>query len=85
MLVTSFMIELAQFDIIPTDLVDDLIYYFPECEPFSDNFETVGVESIYMLDNIGFILWLIALIFCLVILHALLYACKGLGKCVRTA
>ena len=44
--VIDFMIKLATFDLVPTDEIEDEMYYWPESDgAFSVNFEMVGVES----------------------------------------
>ena len=46
MIITKGFIHVATFDLIPTDWLTDLIWdYFPEEDPFSQNFEIVGYES----------------------------------------
>ena len=45
MMMTIEMIKVATFDLVPTELVDDLLWYFPEAEAFNLSFETAGVES----------------------------------------
>ena len=60
MTVIRFMISLATFDLLPTELIDQEIYYWPESDgAFSVNFETSGVESELFLENIGFSMYLI--------------------------
>ena len=45
MLVMTEMINIATFDLIPTDSIDSALWYFPEEEAFSLSFETAGVEA----------------------------------------
>ena len=33
------LMEIATFDLIPTELIEDWIYYFPEEDPFNLNFQ----------------------------------------------
>ena len=54
MTVVEKMIDLATFDLIPTDAIDDLIYEWPDIPAFSTNFEMAGVESVHLLAEIGF-------------------------------
>ena len=46
MTVLEKMINLATFDIIPTDALDDAIFYWPEADPFTVNFEMAGVDNL---------------------------------------
>ena len=70
------MLKVATFDLIPTEHVDSLIYYFPDADSFSSNFETVGIESKLLLANIGFALWLIYFNALLMIVHAIISVSK---------
>ena len=42
MMVIEQMIKLATFDLVPTDFIDSQMYYWPESEPYSVNFEMSG-------------------------------------------
>ena len=55
MKITVELIKIATFDLIPTEKIDNLLWYFPEEEAFSLSFETAGFESMYFLQNIGLI------------------------------
>ena len=81
MLLTKEFIKIASFDLIPTEWLNDLIWYFPDENSFSLNFETLGIESKLLLQNIGLILYLILAN----ILYAILYllvvpCCRSLGS-----
>ena len=54
-MINKEFIKLASFDLIPTDWIDDKLWYFPEIDAFSLSFETAGVESTLLLQNIGLI------------------------------
>ena len=47
------IMDIANLDIFPTGIIEDLIYYLPESEPFSINFESSGLESNLFIGNIG--------------------------------
>ena len=49
----------AFFDVIPTEFIDEEIYYFPDEQPYSIGFQTLGYESLLFLGNAGFALWLV--------------------------
>ena len=43
MTIVEHLIDLATFDVFPTDTLDEIFYYWPDIEPFSVNFEMAGV------------------------------------------
>ena len=82
-MVTSEMIKLATFDLIPTGFLDDLMFYFPEADAFSPNFEAAGVESTFMLSNMGFGMYLIYMNAFLVVAYASLHCCRNSCQSVK--
>lgn len=70
------MIRVASFDLIDTEELDAMIWYFPEEEPLSSEFETAGMESTLFLQNIGFMLYLVLLNILIVISHLFLLPCR---------
>ena len=64
------MIKLATFDLIPTEFIDAEIHYWPESEPYSVNFEMAGTESVFLLVNIGFMIYIIYYHTLIAIVHA---------------
>ena len=42
-MIIEYLISVATFNIVPTDLIDELMYYFPEADAYSTNFEMVGI------------------------------------------
>ena len=83
MMVTSYMITLATFELIPTDDLFEEIFYFPELEPFSESFETCDLETNLFLSNIGFMLVIILLHVLFVILHASIHYFRNSGKLIN--
>ena len=73
MRVTSYLVKLTTFDIIPTHLLEAEMYYFPDNGPLRSNFEQAGLESTLLLENIGFILWLILLHVFLVVAYLFIF------------
>ena len=73
MIITKEMIKIATFDLIPTDWINDALWYFPEEEAFSLNFETAGLESKLFLKNIGFILYLVLFNILYMLLHLIFW------------
>ena len=72
MIVVQQMITIATFDVIPTEYLEDEVYYFPDLDPYSVNFEMAGIESTFLLSNIGFILWMIIINILFILIHAVL-------------
>ena len=60
-----------------------MVYYFPDEDSFSSNFETVGIESKLLLANVGFALWLIYLNAILMIVHAIISVSKTRRTCMK--
>ena len=75
-MVIETTVQLATLDIIDTDFFDEAIYYWPEVDAFSVNFEQANIKSLYFLANIGFSLYLIYLNILLIMIHACLSRCK---------
>ena len=73
MTILKYQSEFARFDMVPTDWIDDLIYYFPEGDAYNLNFESVGIESELMLSNIGIVMYIIYLNFLMAILLMCFY------------
>ena len=78
-MVTEFLVTLATFDLLPTHLIDNEIYYFPSDEPYTPNFESSGLESEIFLANIGFVLWFLMSNVLLALIHLVLRIFKD--KC----
>ena len=76
------MIKLATFDIIPTDALDEAIYYWPEADPFTVNFEMAGVESTLLLANIGFAIYLIYIHILAMTIHLCIHMLRSVAKCI---
>lgn len=77
MMITKELIKIATFELIPTRWLDETIWYFPEEEAFSSSFEISGIESTLLLQNIGFILYLVLLNILLALLHLILSTLKN--------
>ena len=76
------MIKLASFDLIPTEIIDAEIYYWPEMDAFSVNFEMSGVESVLLMSNIGFAIYMIYAHLFAMLVHACLHKARNAGKLV---
>ena len=82
MTVLEKMINLATFDIIPTDALDDAIYYWPEADPFTVNFEMAGVESTLLLANIGFAIYLVYIHILAMTIHLCIHKLTRAATCI---
>jgi len=83
MMLTQFLIKIATFDLIPTEHIDQEMYYFPDSDPYTSNFEQVGIESTLFLANIGFAMYLILAHAFFIVLHACLYRFRYVNSCTK--
>ena len=83
MRVLELMIKLATFDIIPTDSLDDSIYYWPEADPFTVNFEMAGVDSTLLLANIGFVIYLVYMHILAMTIHLCIHKLTKVAECIK--
>ena len=75
--------QFAEFDLIPTEYLDELMYYWPEEDPFSANFESVGIETTFFLENIGFAIWMANFNIVLILFHAAIYKVNCKSRCCQ--
>ena len=80
MMVNEVMLEIANFDVIPTEHLDQKIHYWPETEPYSVNYEMAGTESTFFLANIGFVMYPIYYHVLLVIVHASIHPLRNKSR-----
>ena len=45
MLINKTLIEISNFELIPSETINDKLFYFPEEDPYSLNFQECGIES----------------------------------------
>ena len=83
MMVIEFMIQLATFDLVPTSFVDEEMYYWPESDPFSTNFEMAGTETVFLLANIGFAIYMIYYHILLALVHACLHMLRNCSRVIN--
>ena len=70
----GFMIQIAVFDIIPSEYILDKVVYFPQEDPFNLNFELLDFGTIYAVPNLGTIFF-IFLSFLLLVPFSCLMTC----------
>ena len=89
MVINQVFIEIASFEIIDSEKINDEIFHFPEVEPFSLNFQECQIEYVFFLLILGLPLYIMLAHFVLMILYftfALINRCvqsKYLDKLVR--
>ena len=79
-IVNSFIIKIATFDLIDTSWLDTRFFYFPEEVPFSDNFVEFDLESRLWIKNEGFIFWAIVAHLLLFLVYLCLYKVKRVNQ-----
>ena len=83
MTITKEMIDIASFDLLPTDWMSDILWdYFPESEPFSINFETAGIEAKLFLENVGLAFYIVLASIILGLLHFILRPFRNFCDCL---
>lgn len=75
------LINIANFDIIPTDLFYPYIFEFEETEPFNYEFEQLGFESIYLAEAMGTIFVLTHLFVVCYVFVILFYFLRNTCSC----
>ena len=83
MQVIEFMVQLATFDLVPTTYIDEQMFYWPESDPFSVNFEMAGTETVFLLANIGFAMYMIFFHILIALVHACLHLLRKSSKIVN--
>ena len=81
--VTESFVKIAKFDVISTDRIDEKLWIFPEDKAFSPGFETSGVESQLLLQNIGPTIYIFCLNILVGVLHFILMPCAYLCACCK--
>lgn len=69
---TSFiqmLLQLSSFEILPTGLFNEFLFFFPETEPLGLNFQELGYESPFTILNLGSIFYMFLLYAALMTLH----------------
>ncbi len=75
--------KIAAFDIIEIgDYVDDYLQLVPT-DPVSEKFETIGMESLYFINNVGSFIFIIAIYLLAVIVYFLLCLCGNASKKIK--
>ena len=80
-MIFKYLVPIATFDLIDTESLDELLYYFPEEDPFNAKFGFLGFDSSYLAANLGFMLYVIEVHFILLLIMPIVIfiKCKYLG------
>ena len=76
MLINSAFIEIANFEVIPSEEINNKLFYFPETDAFSLNFSNCGIESEFFLLIMGLQLYIMLSHFALLVLYIFLGLCN---------
>ena len=80
MAINEVFTELANFELIPSESINEKLFIFPEEDPFSFNFQSCGIESTNFLENMGFPLYITLGHIALSVLYLFLYLVNLLLK-----
>lgn len=69
--------QIAAFDIVPTDMIYEDFFGFHKPEPLNDNLEAEGYETTYFIYNVGSIIIPILVFPLLIIVFILLKCCRN--------
>lgn len=68
----QMLLELSSFELLPTDLFNDFLFFFPETEPLGLNYQELGYESPFTILNLGSIFYMFIMYVVLMAVHLLL-------------
>ena len=71
-LINQALREIANFEVIPSEKINNKLFYFPEVDPFSLNFSDCGIESKFFILLMGFPLYIMLGHFALLALYFVL-------------
>ena len=86
MAINEVFTELANFELIPSESINEKLFFFPEEDAFSLNFQSCGIDSTNFLVNMGFPLYItlghiaLSVLYLILYLVNLLLKSKVLGK-----
>ena len=73
------MIKVANFEFLPlAEIINEEIFYFPEVEPISLNFQELDYDSHFAVLNLGSIFYMILIYLALILFDALLLGLEKL-------
>ena len=72
--------DVANFDIIPTDTIKEMLFNFTDAPENDENFKQMGYESKNIIDNLGSMIVYLAAFFALAIIALALRLLKNYSK-----
>ena len=79
-MINKVLSEIANFEIIPSENINDYLFYLPEADAFNLNFEECGIESRFFLLTMGLPLYIMLVHFALLVIYILLTLCNCILK-----
>lgn len=79
----SKLIEICSFKVLPTDEINEILFFFPDVEPFNLNFQEMGITSIFALPNLGSTLYILAFYVVLIIFALVVKYIGQYCKCCK--
>ena len=80
---TSSLVGIVNLDLIPTEKLEELVYYLPESAAFNINFAANKIESTLFISNIGFSKLVIMAFILVAIIGLLFYMVKRVWNWLR--
>ena len=53
------MIDIATFDVVPSEDINEEFFILPEAEPYNINFQQSRIDSVYAITNVGTIFYIL--------------------------
>ena len=73
--------EIAAFDLVETSDTINMLLETPDTEAFNDNFEKLNLESGYMLNNLGSLIFFYLMYPLLIILYKVVFLFRNCAHC----
>ena len=79
----KYLTSIAAFDILETSAYLTRLLSLPPRDPVDENFEALGIESVYFLNNLGTFIFVLAFKVLLCIVWIVLYPLQACSKPLR--
>ena len=80
---TSSLVDIVNLDLLPTEHLEELVYYLPEPVAYNINFAANGIESTLFISNVGSSLLVIVANIIVAIVCLALYKVKRVWNWLR--
>ena len=57
-IINRIIISIATLDLLPTNLLNEMIYYLPDMDPYNLNFSMYDYDTTIFVDNMDCNLWI---------------------------